>query len=93
MSKSDLMAVPYDVLRTELEQDWEPEPAFEPFGRGMPIPEEYRRAFWTWYEAHADDVMLRKRLLVFPLAVRVRHLRGVFGMVFGAPPVGVDARW
>jgi hypothetical protein len=90
VSKSDLMAVPYDVLRAELDQEWEAESAFEPFGRQLPIPEEYRRAFWTWYEAHQDAVMLRKRLLVFPVTVRVRDLRTVFGAVFGVPPVGVD---
>jgi hypothetical protein len=84
------MAVPYDVLRSDLDQEWEPAEAFEPFGVGMPIPEEYRRAFWTWYEAHAEDVMLRKRLLVFPLTVRVRHLRSAYQLVFGAPPVGAD---
>jgi len=91
VSKSDLMAVPYDVLRAELEQEWEAADAFEPFGHDLPMPEEYRRAFWTWYVAHEHDVMLRKRLLVFTVAVQVRDLRVVFERVFGAPPVGADS--
>jgi len=90
VSKSEPMAVPYDVLRTELEQEWEEVESFEPFGRAMPMPEEYRRAFWTWYVAHDGDVMLRKRLLVFTVTVQVRHLRRIFELVFRAPPVGVD---
>jgi len=90
MNKSDLFAVPYDVLRDELARDWEPAETFEPFGRGMPFPEEYRRAFWTWYEAHQEDVVLRKRLLVFPVAVQVRDLRAALVAVLGDPPLGLD---
>ena len=78
----------YDAaaLQADLEREWEESAAFAPFQRQLPIPDDFKRAFWKWYEAHRDDVILRKRLLVFAVTVQVRHLRTVFVAIFGPQP-------
>lgn len=40
--------------------------------------------FWLWFAQHENDVVLKKNLLFFSLTVRVRDLRFVFNLVFGA---------
>ena len=68
------------------ESEWQADDAFAPFQRELPIPDEFKRAFWKWYDAHQDDVVLKKRLLIFAVTVQVRHLRGIFAVIFGAHP-------
>jgi len=76
----------YVALQAELDEEWEATPDFRPFGQHLPIPDEFTRGFWAWYDAHQTDVILRKRLLVFLVSVQVRDLRRVFEAVFGQHP-------
>lgn len=76
----------YVALQAELDEDWEQTADFQPLGQQLPIPREAVFAFWTWYDAHQNNVILRKRLLVFLLTVQVRHLRRLFTSVFGPHP-------
>lgn len=52
----------------------------------FPVPDPLRLAFWAWYGAHADDVILSKRILVVVLRLKVRHLRFLFEKFFGVLP-------
>lgn len=59
-----------------------------PFGVDEGVVELIKGAlhdqFWQWFKQHQDDVVLKKNLLFFSLTVRVRDLRFVFNLVFGA---------
>ncbi len=70
-----------DRLRHELDADWQAE-AIDL--EALAIPDSTRRRFWAWYDAHADDVILRKGFWVFSITVRVRNLHFLFERIFGS---------
>ena len=78
----------YDAaaLQADLDREWEDAEAFAPFQRELSIPDDFKRAFWKLYDQHRDDVILKKRLLVFAVTVQVRHLKAVFVAIFGDHP-------
>ena len=39
--------------------------------------------FWEWYHHHADDTIIRRKILVFSVTIRVHDLRPLFVMLFG----------
>lgn len=39
--------------------------------------------FWEWYRAHSDDVIVKRKIVVFSVTIRVKDLRGLFVMLFG----------
>lgn len=49
----------------------------------FPVPDPIRHAFWRWYHTHRETVILRKRILVFTIQVRLKHLRFLFERFFG----------
>ncbi len=53
---------------------------------------ELARHFWRWYEQHREDVLLRRTVVIFKVTIRVRDLRDLFVMLFGAEPANVASR-
>jgi hypothetical protein len=49
----------------------------------FPLPPEFSRAFWQWYDVHKDDVVVEKGFLFFHLQVHVRDLKPLFVKLFG----------
>jgi len=52
----------------------------------FPVPDPIRQAFWRFYDEHAEDVILKKRILFIKVEVRVRHLKPLFEKLFGKHP-------
>jgi hypothetical protein len=52
----------------------------------FPVPDNIRQAFWRWYDAHSEDVILKKRILFWTVELRVKHLRFLFERLFGQHP-------
>ena len=49
-----------------------------------PLVGAFGGAFWQWYEAHKDDVILSVRFLgIFKIDIEVRELKGFFEKIFG----------
>lgn len=42
--------------------------------------------FWEWYEAHKDDTIIKRKVIIFSLTIKVKDLRELFVMLFGNPP-------
>jgi hypothetical protein len=38
--------------------------------------------FWDWFNAHRDDVVIRRKVLVVSVVVRVRDLEPLFRKIF-----------
>jgi hypothetical protein len=39
--------------------------------------------FWSWFDLHRNDVVLERKVFIFPLRVHVRDLEGLFQRLFG----------
>lgn len=57
----------------------------------FPVPEPLKAAFWTWFQAHRENVVLRKRILFFTVSLRVKHLKFLFEKFFGPEQPADDA--
>lgn len=59
---------------------------------GVQVPPDVLRSIaavcWNWYHAHADDTVVKRKVLVFSVTIRVRDLEGVFFLLFGPDPNG-----
>lgn len=65
-------------------------PEEEWIGRGTITREWFRRQAWDWFRLHADDTVLRIRVLkVFSISVELKDLRGLWIQVFGQEPLEV----
>lgn len=42
--------------------------------------------FWQWYHDHANDMILKRKLIVFQVTIRVRDLYPLFVQLFGPEP-------
>jgi hypothetical protein len=91
MAQVTLIADPAEV-HAALDAAWEPGDdagiAMGAIGRiaEFPVTGGLRDAFWRWYDEHAEDVILKKRFLVWTIEVRVKHLRPLFEKLFGQHP-------
>ena len=45
-----------------------------------------RQAFWKLYDAESEDVLLKKRILIFTITLRLKHLHFLFVLLFGPHP-------
>jgi hypothetical protein len=52
----------------------------------FPVPDPIREVFWRWYDEHSEDVILKKRILLWTVELRVKHLRFLFEKFFGQHP-------
>ena len=52
----------------------------------FPVPDSFREAFWHWYDEHSEDVILKKKILLWTVELRVKHLRFLFEKFFGQHP-------
>lgn len=44
-------------------------------------------AFWIWFRAHQDDVLMQKKFLMISVSLRVKQLRPLFNDIFGTEPL------
>ena len=42
--------------------------------------------FWGWYHDHANDMIVKRKILVFSVTIRVRDLHPLFVQLFGPEP-------
>ena len=42
--------------------------------------------FWDWYFRHANDMILKRKILIFSVTIRVRDLHVLFVQLFGPEP-------
>jgi len=42
--------------------------------------------FWQWYHDHANDMIVKKKILVLRITIRVRDLYFLFVQLFGPEP-------
>jgi hypothetical protein len=57
-------------------------------GSGAPELTPVQRAalsavFWEWYRNHSDDVIIKRKIVLFSVTIRVRDLRALFEVLFG----------
>ena len=46
--------------------------------------------FWKWYHKHANDMILKRKIVIFSVTIRVRDLRVLFEQLFGPEPTNLD---
>lgn len=46
--------------------------------------------FWKWYHRHANDMILKRKILIFSVTIRVRDLHPLFVQLFGPEPANLD---
>jgi hypothetical protein len=46
--------------------------------------------FWKWYHKHANDLIVKRKILIFSVTIRVRDLRVLFEQLFGPEPANLD---
>jgi hypothetical protein len=39
--------------------------------------------FWEWYRKHSEDVIVKRKVIVFTVTIRVHDLRPLFEALFG----------
>ena len=42
--------------------------------------------FWQWYHNHANDLILKRKVLILKITIRVRDLHPLFVQLFGPEP-------
>lgn len=42
--------------------------------------------FWQWYHDHADDMIIKRKIVIFSVTIRVRDLYPLFVQLFGPEP-------
>jgi hypothetical protein len=42
--------------------------------------------FWQWYHDHADDMIIKRKILFLRVTIRVRDLYPLFVQLFGPEP-------
>lgn len=42
--------------------------------------------FWGWYRRHLDDMIVKRKVLIFSITIRVRDLYPLFVQLFGPEP-------
>lgn len=51
------------------------------------IRKEVAAFFWTWYQQHKDDTILKKRIFgLFTVDLKVKDIRPIFVQLFGPQP-------
>ena len=40
--------------------------------------------FWDWYRRHLDDVIVKRKIVIFTVTIRVHDLRPLFEALFGS---------
>lgn len=48
--------------------------------------EEVRRTLWRWFFNHQNDVVIRRKIILFSVTIYVHTLRPLFEQLLGAPP-------
>lgn len=60
--------------------------SFGVYDDGDPIRDTIAYIFWTWYEGHLDDEIVKLKAFIFNVTVRVHHLEALFEILFGDKP-------
>lgn len=45
--------------------------------------------FWRWYHRHSNDMILKRKVLIFSVTIRVRDLNVLFVQLFGPEPANL----
>lgn len=69
-----------------LMDDWALE--ISPRNRGAVVLDRLKEEFWRWYAVHENDVILKKKILLFTVGIHARDLRPLFEVIFGKRPEG-----
>lgn len=42
--------------------------------------------FWKWFHEHENDLILKRKILIFSVTIKVKDLRVLFEQLFGPEP-------